>query len=330
VNSQVVDSVTVIRRRDSSSPPDGRAILRLVSRAASFFVDPLPVRALAPMVAALTLTLAGYCLLHGVVLRADLQPSVSLGWGLANALPWWLAWEGCKHVQGSALPPWSRGAWLTALLVIALVVNVAACYGVSIAAYPERSPSLAQVVYQRAPIAVLMALGAWLLLARQLGLRRLTGFATPAAQATIPAEREPMPGEIDRSGDERDAERAATPSRLVSPRSPLPGEALHAAERHLLRLPTRDGTESVPVAEIEYVKAAGNYVELFALGRSWLLRTTLTRLATELEACGFSRVHRSILVNRRHVSVWDREQRRLRLTSGVELPLGRSPGVSNP
>jgi DNA-binding LytR/AlgR family response regulator len=266
------------------------------------------------MVAALTLTLAGYCLLQGVVLRAELRPSVSLGWGVVNALPWWLAWEGCKRVQGSALPPWSRGAWLAALLVVALVVNVAACSGVSIAAHPEHRHSLAQVVYQRAPIAVLVALAAWLLLARQRGLHRLTGFATPAAHAAVPAGREPTPGELDRSRNERDRE---NPSRSE-------------AERHLLRLPTRDGTESVPVADIEYVKAAGNYVELFALGRSWLLRTTLTRLATELEACGFSRVHRSVLVNRHHVSVWDREQRRVRLNSGVELPLGRSPGISSP
>ena len=56
--------------------------------------------------------------------------------------------------------------------------------------------------------------------------------------------------------------------------------------------------EAVPVADILWVKAAGNYVDLRLPGRSVLHRVTLTHLERRLDPAMFIRVHRSALVRR--------------------------------
>jgi DNA-binding LytR/AlgR family response regulator len=58
----------------------------------------------------------------------------------------------------------------------------------------------------------------------------------------------------------------------------------------------------VPLAEIECVAAADNYIELHAAGRSWLDRTTLAAFLEHPAAAGrFLRVHRSWAVQLAHV-----------------------------
>ena len=80
--------------------------------------------------------------------------------------------------------------------------------------------------------------------------------------------------------------------------------------------------------ELESVEAAGNYVKLIVGGEEHLVRDTLTAWTDRLEPGHFSRIHRSILVNRNHV----RELRQVQggsdafvvLKSGRELPVTRS------
>lgn len=69
------------------------------------------------------------------------------------------------------------------------------------------------------------------------------------------------------------------------------------------RLEIRDGTQRVFIdpAEILWAEAAGNYVELHLAGRSHLQRQTLTALEQDLSDQDFVRIHRSRIVNRRHV-----------------------------
>ncbi len=91
-------------------------------------------------------------------------------------------------------------------------------------------------------------------------------------------------------------------------------------------IPTRNGTLAVRAADIEYVKAAGNYVELITGDRTLLMRATLHDLAEQLGAVGFVRVHRSLLVNSlqvRAVGRGPRGRQRVKLNSGAELPVGR-------
>lgn len=65
-------------------------------------------------------------------------------------------------------------------------------------------------------------------------------------------------------------------------------------------LEVRDGAQTlyVPIAEILWVEAAGNYVELHAVGdRAILMRATLASMEQRLARSGFLRIHRSRLVN---------------------------------
>ena len=50
----------------------------------------------------------------------------------------------------------------------------------------------------------------------------------------------------------------------------------------ILDVPTRRGMLAVPACDIEYVKAAGNYVELVTGDRTLLMRTTLHDLSAQL------------------------------------------------
>jgi DNA-binding LytR/AlgR family response regulator len=91
-------------------------------------------------------------------------------------------------------------------------------------------------------------------------------------------------------------------------------------------VPTRHGTSAVRACDIEYVKAAGNYVELITGDRTTLMRATLHDLSEQLHAIGFVRVHRSLLVNSLHVLAVRRGPRGrqlVKLNSGAELPVGR-------
>jgi hypothetical protein len=97
----------------------------------------------------------------------------------------------------------------------------------------------------------------------------------------------------------------------------------------VLDVPTRRGVLAVRACEIEYVKAAGNYVELITGDRTLLMRTTLQDLNAQLGAAGFVQVHRSLLVNPLHVVATRRGPRGRRLValrSGAELPVGRQFG----
>ncbi len=66
------------------------------------------------------------------------------------------------------------------------------------------------------------------------------------------------------------------------------------------RIEVRDGARKrwFYAAEIEFVEAAGNYVELHTPTGPVLYRTTLAALSEQLVPLGFARIHRSRLVRR--------------------------------
>jgi len=53
----------------------------------------------------------------------------------------------------------------------------------------------------------------------------------------------------------------------------------------------------VRAEELDWVESAANYVQLHARGRSFLLRTTMNDLETQLDPSHFARIHRSTIVN---------------------------------
>lgn len=59
---------------------------------------------------------------------------------------------------------------------------------------------------------------------------------------------------------------------------------------------TARGTRVLPVHEIDWIEAAGNYALIWSGGRSYLLRESLRQLERRVGALGFVRAHRRALV----------------------------------
>lgn len=125
----------------------------------------------------------------------------------------------------------------------------------------------------------------------------------------------------------------ATVRLLLPPSRSVGRDAVSQTERlresqieRVLNVQTRHGMLAVRACDVEYVKAAGNYVELITGDRTLLMRVTLHDLGEQLRAAGFVRVHRSLLVNALHVVAvarGPRGRRIVRMRGGAELPIGR-------
>jgi hypothetical protein len=93
-----------------------------------------------------------------------------------------------------------------------------------------------------------------------------------------------------------------------------------------LLVPTRDGPRALPLADIEYVNAQGNYACLVTANRSYLLRETMSHLEARL-GDEFLRVHRGLIVRRdrmRRASPAPSGGYWLEMDSGTRLRTGRS------
>jgi two-component system LytT family response regulator len=120
--------------------------------------------------------------------------------------------------------------------------------------------------------------------------------------------------------------RVLEPDRLVpDARSVL--DALPAArrplERFLVRL--RGRMILVPARDVDWIGAAGNYVELHGAGDVHLVRGTLQELEQRLPE-SFVRIHRSSIVNLdrvRELHPWSHGDRLVVLDDGTELRLSR-------
>ena len=110
----------------------------------------------------------------------------------------------------------------------------------------------------------------------------------------------------------------------VSKPAPAPaGDAL--PERFAVR--KRGGTEvMVEVADIDWIEAAGNYAILHVGGDTFEIRSSLTKLESELDPKRFVRVHKSHVVNIARVAEvtpWVSGDWRIRLQDGAEVNLSR-------
>lgn len=83
----------------------------------------------------------------------------------------------------------------------------------------------------------------------------------------------------------------------------------------------------VPVGEIDWIEADGDYVRLHAKQSGGMIRATIGSLAARFDPADFIRVHRSIVCRTRSVAGLRRKSTGalvLLLDSGDELPVGRS------
>jgi two-component system, LytTR family, response regulator len=94
-------------------------------------------------------------------------------------------------------------------------------------------------------------------------------------------------------------------------------------------LPIRQGRETVrvPMAEIQWIDAAGDYMCIHAQGQTHILRGTMKELEGLLDPALFQRVHRSTIVNLRQVKSLRAHMNGeyfLTLLGGHELKLSRT------
>lgn len=123
-----------------------------------------------------------------------------------------------------------------------------------------------------------------------------------------------------------DAAPPATAAATVATAAPPPSPAAaEPADRFLVR---KLGKEFLlPVAEIEWVQACGNYVNLHRRQHDYPLRATLAAMERRLGTQGFVRVHRSYLVNLACVAVIEPTEAgdaRLRMADGARVPCSRT------
>lgn len=94
--------------------------------------------------------------------------------------------------------------------------------------------------------------------------------------------------------------------------------------RFLVR--SRGRMHLVPVADVDWIGAAGNYVELHVGEATHLVRGTLQALEERLPSARFARIHRSTIVNLDRIAVlhpWSHGDVQVELHDGTELRLSR-------
>ncbi|WP_133501000.1 LytTR family DNA-binding domain-containing protein, partial [Cognatilysobacter terrigena] len=82
----------------------------------------------------------------------------------------------------------------------------------------------------------------------------------------------------------------------------------------------------VPAADIEWLQASGNYVNLRVRGRDYPLRSTMAQIEERLDPATFRRVHRSYMVNLdrvERIEPIDSGDARIVMQDGATVPCSR-------
>ena len=110
---------------------------------------------------------------------------------------------------------------------------------------------------------------------------------------------------------------------LDAPDGALP-EPAERPERFLVRKLGREFL--VAAADIEWLQAAGNYVNLRVRGHDYPLRSTIAGIESKLDPALFVRIHRSYIVNLDQIASiepLDSGDARVHLKDGAPLPCSR-------
>lgn len=111
---------------------------------------------------------------------------------------------------------------------------------------------------------------------------------------------------------------------LDAPEEGPPVEAIERPERFLVR---KRGKEFLlPATDIEWIQAAGNYVNLRVRGHDYLLRTTMAAIEARLDPKRFVRVHRSYITNLDHVVQLEQLESgdaRIDMSDNSQVPVSR-------
>ncbi len=111
-------------------------------------------------------------------------------------------------------------------------------------------------------------------------------------------------------------------------RGQMPGVERLLASRPLHRVLIRDGAELriLPLAEVDYIEAQGDYVAFHHAGREHLKAQSMSELQAQVDPKQFVRVHRSFLLNLGALLAVERTEgggHAARLRSGKRIPVSR-------
>ena len=98
-------------------------------------------------------------------------------------------------------------------------------------------------------------------------------------------------------------------------------QELAGHERHFC-FHTASADVKLPLEEILYFEAEGNYIRLYTDAGEYRFRDTLSAIENALSDSGFVRIHKGFLVNQSSVRKLTSEEADLR--NGVRLPIGRT------
>lgn len=106
-------------------------------------------------------------------------------------------------------------------------------------------------------------------------------------------------------------------------------EQIKAKTRYQARLVVKTGGRVyfLETDEIEWIEAEGNYVNIHTAKKAYLLRETISSLASQLEPKKFIRIHRSTIVNIssiRELQPWTHGEYQVILHNGKQLMLSRN------
>ena len=96
---------------------------------------------------------------------------------------------------------------------------------------------------------------------------------------------------------------------------------LHSRDKHFC-FHTASADVKLPLDEILYFEADGNYLKLFAKGGEYRFRDTLSAVENSLSGSGFVRIHKGFLVNQAAVRTLAYDE--AELIGGAKIPIGRS------
>jgi hypothetical protein len=111
---------------------------------------------------------------------------------------------------------------------------------------------------------------------------------------------------------------------LEAPDNGPPVEAIEHPERFLVRKLGKDFL--LPAAEVEWLQAWGNYVNLRVRAHDYPLRSTMTAIEGRLDPASFVRVHRSYILNLNYVQAiepMDSGDARAIMKDGSQVPISR-------
>lgn len=113
-------------------------------------------------------------------------------------------------------------------------------------------------------------------------------------------------------------------SLLAAPDEGPPVEPIERPERFLVR--TLGKEFLLPAAEVEWLQAWGNYVNLRVRGHDYPLRSTMAAVEARLDPARFVRVHRSYIMNLdylQQIEPLDSGDARARMRDGGTVPVSR-------